>query len=900
MKSSEIRDRFLKFFAGKEHTVLPGSSLVPADPTVLLTLAGMLQFKPIFLGQEKPAHKRATTVQKCMRMNDVENVGVTPRHHTFFEMLGNFSFGDYFKKEAIQFAWELLTKEFNIPVQKLKIAVYEKDDEAFDIWHKDIGLPKEIIFRLGEDNNFWAVGPTGPCGPCSEIYYDLGEDKGCGKPDCAPGCDCDRFLEIWNLVFISYNRNEKGELVPLKQKGIDTGMGLERISAVLQGVDDNFQTDLFVPLMKKIEALKTADSPVSVKIIADHIRAVTHLIADGVYPANLGRGYVLRRLIRRAISHGKRLGIDKPFLNELSREVVSDMKEAYPQLAEKEKLIASAIKEEEDNFFATLEQGMKWFAETAQRHEKDKLISGEEAFKLHDTYGFPVELTVELAGEKEIKVDLAGFEKAMEAQRERARQGHQAEKKSDLSSLDLSAFQPTNFTGYEKTADEAKVSAVFSSPKVVVLDKTPFYGESGGQAGDTGIIAWGEKKELRVLNTYITKKGVVLHEVDDLQGLKVETKVKTMIDASKRKATEAHHTATHLLHKALRDLLGEHVKQAGSYVGPDKLRFDFSHFHALSLEELQKVEQAVNYKIAEKIKVEVLKKSYKDAVAMGAMALFGEKYGEQVRVLKIGNYSTELCGGTHVKSTDDIRYFKIISEGALGSGVRRIEAIAGLAAKVYVVYKVKSLHDEIETLIRKYRLLQIEKEQLGANKSLETNIFEIEMTELDRIAKAVDNHDSVNVNKFLDHLCGRADWLKERLEKTDREIEVLKEKKARSEAGSYLSDLEEIGGVKTLFVQYKEYGMDVLRAVSDTLQGQVKSCVLVLASSFPGRLIYLITVTPDLVEKGLSAKKMAEVLSSIVGGKGGGKETKVEGGGKDPTRIKEGFKAIRKLLEGRA
>ncbi|MDD5593105.1 MAG: alanine--tRNA ligase [Candidatus Margulisbacteria bacterium] len=895
MQSSEIRTKFLAFFEAKGHKVLPGSPLVPTDPTVLLTLAGMLQFKPIFLGQEKPAHKRATTVQKCMRMNDVENVGVTPRHHTFFEMLGNFSFGDYFKKEAIQFAWELLTKEFKIPVQRLKIAVYEKDDEAYDIWHKDIGLPKEIIFRLGEDNNFWAVGPTGPCGPCSEIYYDMGEGKGCGKPDCSPGCDCDRFLEVWNLVFISYNRNEKGELVPLKQKGIDTGMGLERITAVLQGVDDNFETDLFAPLMKKVEALRSADSPVSVRIIADHIRAVTHLISDGVFPSNLGRGYVLRRLIRRAISHGKRLGIDKPFLNELSREVIADMKDAYPQLAEKENNIVATIKEEEENFFATLEQGMKWFAETAAKHAEDKLISGAEVFKLHDTYGFPMELTVELAKEKGINIDQAGFEKEMEAQRERARKGQPAEKKTDLTALDLAAYPATNFVGYEKSAEESKVIAVFPSHNVVVLEKTPFYGESGGQAGDTGILAW-DKNEIRVVNTYISPRGIVLHVVDELKGLKTDVRVKALIDVSKRKATEAHHTATHLLHRALRDLLGEHVKQAGSYVGPEKLRFDFNHFHAVSLEELQKVEQAVNRKIAEKIKVEVLRKSYKEAVAMGAMALFGEKYGDQVRVLKVDDYSTELCGGTHVKSTGDIQFFKIISEGALGSGVRRLEAIAGQTAKVFVVFKVKSLHDEVEGMIRKYRLLQIEKEQLGGSKGMETNIFEIEPTELERIAKAIDNHDSVNVNKFLDHLYGRVDWLKDRVAKAEKEIEGLKVKKARSEAGSYLSELEEIGGVKSLFKVFKENNMDVLRTVSDTVQEQLKSCVLVLASTWPGRLVYLITVTPDLVEKGLSAKKLADVFSGLVGGKGGGKETKVEGGGKDPTRIKAGFEAIRKLI----
>jgi alanyl-tRNA synthetase len=855
----------------------------------------MLQFKPIFLGQEKPAHKRATTVQKCMRMNDVENVGRTPRHHTFFEMLGNFSFGDYFKKEAIQFAWEFLTKELKIPVLKLKIAIYEKDDEAFEIWHKGIGLPKEIILRLGEDNNFWSVGPTGPCGPCSEIYYDQGPDNGCGKPDCTPGCDCDRWLEIWNLVFISYNRNEKGELLPLKQKGIDTGMGLERIASVLQNVDDNFETDLFVPLMKKITAMATSDSLLSVRVIADHSRAVTHLIADGVYPSNLGRGYVLRRLIRRAISHGKRLGINKPFLFELAREVILDMKAAYPLLAEKEKIITAAIKEEEANFFATLEQGLKWFAEAIKRHEGDKLLPGPEAFKLHDTYGFPIELTVELAVEKNFKVDLAGFEKEMEAQRERARKGHQAEKKTDLNSLDLGAFPTTNFVGYEKTTEEAKVLGIFPAQKIVILEKTPFYGESGGQVGDTGILAWNQH-QIRVLDTLVSPKGVVLHIVEDLKELKKETKVHATIDVSKRKATEAHHTATHLLHRALRDLLGEHVKQAGSHVGPDKLRFDFSHFHALSADDLQKVEQSVNGKIAEKIKVDLLRKSYKEAQAMGAMALFGEKYGDQVRILKIGNYSLELCGGTHVKSTADILFFKIISEGALGSGVRRIEAIAGQPAKVYAVFKAKSLRDEVEVLIRKYRLLQVEKEKLGGQKSLETNIFEIEVTELESIAKAVDNHDSNNVNKFLDHLLGRVDWLKERVAKAEKEIESFKEQAAKNEAGSYLAEAAEIGGNKVLFKEFNETGMDLLRTIANTLEEQLKSCILVLASTFPGRMIYLISVSPDLAGKGLSAKKLAEAFASIVGGKGGGKETKVEGGGKDPAKIREGFEAVKKLL----
>jgi len=893
MKSSEIREKYLKFFEAKGHKVLPGSSLVPTDPTVLLTLAGMLQFKPVFLGQEKPSFRRVTTVQKCIRMIDVDNVGKTARHHTFFEMLGNFSFGDYFKKEAIQFAWELLIKEFKLPITKLKIAVYEKDDEAFKIWHENIGLPQEIIFRLGEDNNFWSVGPTGPCGPCSEIYYDLGPDYGCGKPDCKPGCDCDRFLEVWNLVFIQYNRDEKGELIPLKQKGIDTGMGLERIAAVLQGVDDNFKTDLFVPLVQKIESQVSAEKlPASIKIIADHIRAMTHLIADGVFPSNEGRGYILRRLIRRAFVHGKYLGMDKPFLFELSSEVVRLMKDAYPVLSEKESYIKKIINEEENSFFATLEQGMKYFDELAARHDRDKVISGREAFKIHDTYGFPIELTLEFAEKKGLKVLVDEFEKEMERQRERARTaGLQAEKKIDLSTLDLSSLPPTNFVGYEKTSEESKVLAIFPGQKLVVLERTPFYGESGGQVGDTGILSW-DGKEALVLNTFVSPKGVILHLLDRVEGLKENVKVKAGIDASKRKATEAHHTATHLLHKALREILGEEIKQSGSYVGPDKLRFDFTHFHGLSPEELQKVEQLVNSKIKAKLKVEVLQKSYNDALKMGATALFGEKYGEKVRVLKAGEYSLELCGGTHVKSTSDLLFFKIISESAVGAGMRRIEALAGQIAKVYIIYRAKSLRDEVDELIRKYRLLQVEKERLGGIKSMETNIFEIEVTELESLLKAVDNQDAVNVDKILDHLCGRVDWLKERMVKAEKEIEALKLKKIQSEARSFVVEAKEIAGKKVLLKEFKDYNMDMLRTLSDALQSELKSCVLVLASANAGKVNFLITVTADLVQKGFSAKNMAEKFAEIIQGRSGGKESKAEGGGKDPTRIQEGLAAV--------
>ncbi|MDD4178722.1 MAG: alanine--tRNA ligase, partial [Candidatus Margulisbacteria bacterium] len=675
-------------------------------------------------------------------------------------------------------------------------------------------------------------------------------------------------------------------------------MGLERIASVLQGVDDNFETDLFSPLINLVQAQAKVSNKVSALIIADHARAVTFLIADGVYPGNAGRGYILRRLIRRAISHGRRLGIDRPFLVELATEVVKMMAGAYPELAQKQDFIAKVINEEEQNFLATLEQGMKWFEEVMAKRTNDKTLSGAEAFRLHDTYGFPIDLTVELAREKGLAVDLPGFEKEMAGQRDRARNaGVEGGKKRLLTGLDLSHLKPTNFTGYEKNEDESKVTGLFPEQKLVVLEKTPFYGESGGQVGDTGLFSY-NGKETRVVGTLISPSGVVLHEVDDVAGLKDGSKVKALIDASKRKATEAHHTATHLLHKALREVLGDHVKQAGSYVGPDKLRFDFSHFHAMSLAEMQKVEQLVNEKIKEKIKVEVLKKSHAEAVKMGAMALFGEKYGDQVRVLRIDSYSLELCGGTHVKNTGDILFFKIISEGALGAGVRRIEALAGQAAKVYVIYKAKSLHDGMAEKIKHYRSLQVEKEKLGAERTLETNIFEIELTELERLSKAVDTQDSINVNKFLDHLCGRADWLNERIGKAEKEVEELRNKKVKGEAAAFSAEAADIGGKKVLLKEFNGYSMEMLRSISDTLQQELKSCVLLLASALPQRLIYLIIVTPDLAAQGVSAKDIAAAFSNIVGGKGGGKETKVEGGGKDPSKIGEGFKAVVGLLGG--
>ncbi|MBN2057636.1 MAG: alanine--tRNA ligase [Candidatus Saganbacteria bacterium] len=893
MKSSEIREKFLKYFESQGHKRLPGSSLVPKDPTVLLTLAGMLQFKPIFLGQEKPRHKRAATVQKCLRTNDIEQVGRTARHHTFFEMLGNFSFGDYFKREAIKFAWELLTEVFKLPRNRLLIAVFEKDDEAYDIWQKEMKVPAERIFRLDEENNFWAVGPTGPCGPCSEIYYDQGPVRGCGKTGCAPGCDCDRFLEVWNLVFIQYNRNENGELVLLKQKGIDTGMGLERIASVLQGVESNFDTDLFVPLIDKIKQISGQKklNQTSLRIIADHVRAATNLISDGVIPENTGRGYILRRLLRRAIRHGRLLGIERQFLAEIAADVIEQMRSVYPVLEQKRATVLSAIKTEETNFLATLEQGLALFKEVMQQHAKDKVVPGASAFKLHDTFGFPVELSCEIAAESGYNLDEAGFEREMEQQRERARAAGIPAEKKKLLGLNLDKFGRSEFLGYEKSSSQAKIEAVFPDEKFIVLDRTPFYGESGGQVGDTGLLKVGGK-EIRVLDALLTPKGTIVHEVDEIDGLKPEVTVDARIDISKRAATQAHHTATHLLHKALREVLGDHVKQAGSYVGPDKLRFDFSHFAAPTKQELEQVEAMVNQKIGEKIKVEVLQKSYKEAVKMGAMALFGEKYGEQVRVLKIGNYSLELCGGTHVKNTSEIGFFKIAHESALGAGVRRIEAVAGQVAKLQVTYKAKALNDQLEELMRKYRLLQIEKSNLSGEKISDVEVFKVELAELDQLMKAADQQGSARVNALFDHLQGRLDWLRDRTIRVEKEIREQKLKQASSQAAEYVNNIKEVNGIKVLTQEFGQYSMDMLRSVSDTVRNQAGSCVIVLAAVFPGNLRFLITVTDDLVAKGVSARELAGIFGRLVQGKGGGKDVKAEGGGKDPTQVNAAFEAV--------
>ncbi|PIS29532.1 alanine--tRNA ligase [Candidatus Saganbacteria bacterium CG08_land_8_20_14_0_20_45_16] len=893
MNSTQIRKRFLDYFKAKGHEVLPGSSLIPADPTVLLTLAGMLQFKPIFLGTEIPKYKRATTVQKCVRMIDLENVGKTARHQTFFEMLGNFSFGDYFKKEAIAFVWEFLTKELKIPPAKLSVAVFEKDDEAYDLWREDQGLPAEKLFRLDEENNFWAAGPTGPCGPCSEIYYDLGPSVGCGRPSCQPGCDCDRFLEVWNLVFIQYDRSDNGELIPLKQRGIDTGMGLERIASVLQGVSSNFETDLFRPLIQEIKTLIKLPEPEESKlrIIADHIRAVTHLVADGVLPGNAGREYVLRRLIRRALRLGLVLGIKGPFLWRLAEKVILEMGDFYPNLKKKKEQILATIKAEETNFLQTLELGMQLFNQAILEHTGKKVLPGEVVFKLHDTYGFPFELAGEMAAEQGYSINEQEFKKEMEKQRERARlAGISSDKnKSKLVGLDLTRFGRTKFDGYEKTSEAAGVVAVLPKENLVILDQSPFYAESGGQVGDTGTIML-DQQHLKVIDTLLAPSGSIVHLLEQTGDLAPGAKVVAAIETERRKIIQGHHTATHLLHKALQEKVGAQVRQAGSYVGPDKLRFDFSCLAAVSQEQLAAVEARVNEKIKEKIKVEVLEKSYQEAVALGAMALFGEKYGDKVRVLKIGHYSLELCGGTHVKSTEEIGFFKIIHESALGSGTRRIEAVAGQPAIDYVMGLVNSWQAEILKTTSHYQALMTELGQAQKGGKLI-------VVEPAALLQAIKKYDLKSVNQYLDQLAATLANLKEGVAKAERELKNLKINQAASSAAGFVRELVEINGLKVLTKEFQDYSMQMLRSVSDTLQNQTGGCLVILVSLANSKVSFLITVGDNLIAKGLAAPKVAAVFTPFIKGRGGGKANKVEGGGQDSSRLAEAFQAVIDLVK---
>jgi alanyl-tRNA synthetase len=747
MKSKEVRKTFLEFFNAKKHEIVRSSSLIPKnDPTLLFTNAGMVPFKSVFLGEEKRPYVRAASCQKSLRAggkhNDLENVGHTARHHTFFEMLGNFSFGDYFKKDAILFAWELLTEWYKLPKEKLWVSVYEEDDEAAKLWNELTGIPLNRIIRLGAKDNFWQMGDTGPCGPCSEILIDQGKDVGCKNSGCSVGCDCDRFLELWNLVFMQYNRDSSGKLTPLPKPSIDTGMGMERITAVVQSKHNNFDTDLFSQIISDVTSRskksygKDAETDVSIRVIADHIRAIAFLLTDGLMPSNEGRGYVLRRIIRRASRHAKMLGFSEPVLFNFIDSVAGTMGDVYPELIDEKDRASKVLRFEEERFSKTLEQGMKIIDEVIASAKKSglKTLPGSDIFKLYDTFGFPVDLARDIASDNGLMLDESGFNKEMEMQRDRAKASWVGEEEA-ISSIYKELFTKigkTEFIGYETLNSESVIKAILKDGKIIkeaskgetveiFLDKTPFYGESGGQAGDTGEIS-SDDAQVSVKDTKKVFKGLYSHIVKIKEGrLKTADKVNCAVDEAQRKSTMRNHTSTHLLQASLRNIVGEHVKQSGSFVSSERLRFDFTHFFSLSNEEIKAIEDMVNQKILENISVETKVMDRESAVSSGAMALFGEKYGDKVRVISVPGFSSELCGGTHCKATGDIGAFVIVSEGSVASGIRRIEAFTGASALEYFREKENELKNISESLKTDKPVEKVEK-LLSEMKELEKQL----------------------------------------------------------------------------------------------------------------------------------------------------------------------------------
>ncbi|MGI6145384.1 MAG: alanine--tRNA ligase [Peptococcia bacterium] len=875
LSGNEIREKFLAFFESKGHTRVPSSSLVPyQDPTLLFANAGMNQFKDVFLGLEKRKYTRATSSQKCVRAggkhNDLDTVGRTARHHTFFEMLGNFSFGDYFKREAITYAWEFLTKELGLPEDKLYATIYKDDDEAYELWQELTSIPPERIIRLGEKDNFWSMGDTGPCGPCSEVLIDRGEKYSCGA-DCAIGkCDCDRFLEIWNLVFMQYNRDADGKMTPLPRPSIDTGMGLERITSVVQNVESNYDTDLLNSLIKAIEKLcgrtyYRDQRGFAFRVIADHIRACTFLISDGVIPSNEGRGYVLRRILRRAIRFGKVLGIDDPFMYKLVSEVVNLMKSAYPELKEKADYIAKVIHREEERFHVTLNEGIQMAQEIVQGLQEKKLtvIPGEEAFRLYDTFGFPLDLTEDIAEEAGLKVDLEGFNRAMEAQRNKARSARQEVNAWDLALTvqnKAGNLPATIFNGYDVLENVAEVLAILKDGELVteagegdevylIFEQTPFYPEGGGQAGDTGEIIAAQGK-IRIINTKKMPDGKIVHQGIVSGVVNTGEKVKLLVNKTARRNTANNHTGTHLLHKALQIVLGDHVQQAGSFVEEARLRFDFTHFAALTAEELQKIEDIVNEKIVESLNVEAKEMTLDEAKKTGAMALFGEKYGEIVRVIQIEDFSKELCGGTHVRNTSQLGLFKIVSESAVGSGLRRIEAVTGPGVRQFLAEKETSL------------------EELSG--MLKTPVQEIPQ---------------------------RIRGLMEELKQKEKALEQLEHKFAQLQVKETLEQVKKVQDISLLVSRVEARDMETLRNMADMFRDKLGSGVIVLGAVMGEKVNFVVTATKDITAKGVHAGKLIKEIAALTGGGGGGRPEMAQAGGKDVTKLDEALSAVAKLVE---
>ncbi len=865
MTSSEIRAAFLKYFEERGHAIIPSSSLIPKDdPTLLFTNSGMVQFKNCFLGLEDRGYSRAASSQRCVRAggkhNDLENVGYTARHHTFFEMLGNFSFGDYFKRESISWGWDFLTNVMGLDKSKMYITIYEKDDEAFDIWNKEIGIAAERIFRMGMDTNFWMVGETGPCGPCSEILYDQGPEVGCGRPDCNVECSCDRHLELWNHVFTQFDRNLDGSFTPLPKPNIDTGMGLERLAAVVQGHRSNYDTDLFTPIIDCISKLSgkkyrvNPDNDVSMRVIADHARAVFFLIADGILPSNEGRGYVLRRILRRACRHGKLLGFDRPFLNEVVSSVADVMRDAYPESADRLSFVQKVVFNEEQRFLETLDTGLRILTDEVAvlKRSKKTVIPGDVVFKLYDTYGFPVDLTADIVKKDKLELDMKGFEKLMEEQREKARESWKGSGEAAVADsykkLALKGIK-SELVGYEEVTEaNSFVTAILKKDEEVDVitegtnaeiftDQTPFYGETGGQVGDVGVIE-GEGFLFEVWDTQRPDENLITHIGKLKKGtLRVGDSVHLKVETNTRRATEANHSATHLLNAALHAVLGDHVKQAGSLVNPERLRFDFTHFSRIDEHELDRIEMLVNEYIQANLPVKTSILDKESAMKTGAHAVFDEKYSDKVRVVQMGKVSAELCGGTHVTRTGNIGLFKILSESAVAAGVRRIEAVTGHEAVKYV----KRIDHELKKVANTFKTGPME------------------------VADRVD--------KMLKHQ-----------KELEREIEALKGKLAARESADIIKKARSVDGIQVLATTVEASDVKTLRDFGDKIRDKIKSGVILIGSKVGDKAMLLCMVTKDLTAK-YDAGRIVKEIAPTVGGSGGGRPDMAQAGGSQPENL---------------
>ncbi len=873
MTGDDVRRKFLEYFEKNNHRIVRSSSLVPQDdPTLLFVNAGMVQFKRAFLGEENRGYLRATTSQKCVRAggkhNDLENVGYTARHHTFFEMLGNFSFGDYFKEKALEYGWDLLINGYGLPEDKLWVSIYLDDDEANDLWQKNIGVPEERIVRFGEEDNFWSMGDTGPCGPCSEIHLDRGEEYGCGKPECKVGCDCDRFLEIWNLVFMQFNRDADGKMTPLPKPSIDTGLGLERMVSIIQNVPTNFETDLIYPIMKKAQNLaekkigESKEADVAMKVIADHSRAAAFLIGDGVFPSNEGRGYVLRRIMRRAIRYGRNIGLTKPFLHETAGVVFDIMKGAYPELNEASAFITNVIKNEEVRFSETLDHGLKLLSDTLLeiKEKGENEVPGNIIFKLYDTYGFPVDIVRDVVRDEKMTLDMKGFDKAMDGQRLRSRSVATFSGIGDAYKKLSAQGIKIEFTGYDKKTCDSNVLLIVENGKEVkeastgnnieiVTKGTPFYGEAGGQSGDTGVIM-GKDLEIKVSNTIKDPTGLVIHQGKIVSGkIKKGETVTLNVDINKRRSTECNHTATHILHAVLRKVLGDHVKQAGSLVAPDRLRFDFSHFSPIDTQTLDKIESLVNDRVRENITVRTEEMDADEAFKTGATALFEEKYGDRVRVVSLTDFSKELCGGTHTQRSGNIGLFKILGESSVASGIRRIEALTGKAAVEYVQQTSKTVRDSAQ-------LVKEKPEDVPR-----------------RIKKILADQ------KVL-----------------EKEVEKLKTQMAAGSTDNAKEQIKTINDIKVIVKKVAVDSPSALRDLADRFKEKIKSGIIVLGSTAGSKVLLIVVVSKDLAGH-YHAGNIVKQVAAIVGGGGGGRPDMAQAGGSKPEKLDAALNKAYEVIE---